>query len=304
MRQFSHSSPRSSTGIFSRITPTPITATSEQIKQLAEGALNDKSLSRQQLAIQFETHLDDPIVSIKLYNTAGQLVVSAENTGNGRFGPMKGMMHRNSESVDSFTLSGGGAVLGVLHITRYSSVSNSIVSTMFRASLFRNSFVSFGIVLLILILIGIFISRRLSRDLTNAAAQALSIDMDGQTDFKASKIKEIRIIQSGLETLQTRLKIKRIGRKRIVDELVHQTRTPLTILKAHLEGLEDGILTMSGDEIKICQAQVDSISSIISNMSMLLDADKPAGTMRPEEFELHALLSQIVSGLTLQFEKY
>lgn len=178
-----------------------------------------------------------------------------------------------------------------------------MVSAMFKASLLRNSFVSFGIVLFILLVIGIFISRRLSRDLTNTAYRTLSIDRGGSTDFKPSRVKEIRIIQSGLDTLQNRLKIRQIGRKRFLDEIVHQTRTPLTILKTHLEGLEDGVITMTGDEIKVCQAQVDSISSIISNLSLLLDADKPSETVHSEEFEMHALLSQVISGLRVQFEK-
>lgn len=279
----------------------------EQITQLAASALTDGSLSEQQLTVQLQSHLDDPIISIKLYNMAGQLVASADNSADGGYGMMNGMMsgmmRRNSEEVDSFSITSGGDALGVLHITRYSSLNNSIVSTMFKLSLLRNSVVSFGIVLCILIIIGIFISRRLSRDLTNTAAQALGIDMGGKTDFEPSKVKEIKIIQSELEMLQGRLKIKQIGRKRIVDELVHQTRTPLTVLKTHLEGLEDGIITMSGDEIKVCQAQIDSISSIISNMRMLLDAGKPSETIHTEEFEVHALLSQIIGGLRVQFEK-
>jgi signal transduction histidine kinase len=36
---------------------------------------------------------------------------------------------------------------------------------------------------------------------------------------------------------------------------------------------------------------------------MLLDADKPSETIHMEEFEVHALLSQIISGLRVQFEK-
>ena len=275
----------------------------EQIKQLAGSALSDHSLTSPQLKIQFESHLEDPIININLYDTAGHLIVRAENTRDGTIGMMNGMMRRNSEEVDNINVMSGGVVIGVLNITRYSSLNNSIASAMFRTSLIRNSFVSLGIVLPIFIVIGIVISRRLSRDLMNTASQTLSIDMGVKTDFKPSKVKEISIIQTGLTTLQNRLKIKQIGRKRIVDELVHQTRTPLTILKTHLEGLEDGMLTMSDEEIKVCQSQVDSISAIISNMSMLLDADKPVETVTAEEFELHALFSQIVSGLRVQFEK-
>lgn len=282
-----------------------------QIEQLARSALLDNSLTERQLSVQFESHLDDPIVSIKLYSADGQLLASAENTGSSGYSMMNGMMngmmsrmmHDHSEEVDSFNVTNGSAVIGVLHITRYSALNQSAASTMFKFALLRNSLLSFVIVLCILITIGVFVSRRLSRDLTNTAAQALSIDMGARPDFKLSKVREIKIIQTGLDELQNRLKIKQVGRKQVVDEFVHQTRTPLTILKTHLEGLEDGVITMSGEEMKVCQSQIDNISAIISNMSLLLDADRPTEAVRFEEFDLHALLTQIINGMRVPFEK-
>lgn len=278
-----------------------------QIEELSKNALTDNAYSARQLSVQLESHLDDPIVSIKLYNNDGRLVASAENDPDRPFGMMNGMMNgmmgKTSAEVDSFQISSAGVKLGQLNITRYSTISNSVVSSMFKASLVRNSFFSFGIVLFVLMIIGVYISRKLSRDLTNTASQALDIDLGNRTDFKPSKVKEIRIIQSSLEALRSKLKIKQIGRKRLVDELVHQTRTPLTILKAHLEGLEDGIIAMSPEEIKICEAQIESITTIISNMSMMLDADRPADTSKAEETDISSLLGQIISGLKVQFEK-
>lgn len=282
-----------------------------QIEQLAQSALLDNSLTERQLSVQFESHLDDPIVSIKLYSADGQLLASAENTGSSGYSMMNGMMngmmskmmHGHSEEVDSFNVTNGSAVIGALHITRYSALNQSAASTMFKFALLRNSLLSFVIVLCILIAIGVFVSRRLSRDLTNTAAQALSIDMGNRPDFKLSKVREIKIIQTGLDELQNRLKIKQVGRKRVVDEFVHQTRTPLTILKTHLEGLEDGVITMSGEEMKVCQSQIDNISAIISNMSLLLDADRPTEAVRFEEFDLHTLLTQIINGMRVPFEK-
>lgn len=209
----------------------------------------------------------------------------------------------HSEEVDSFDVTDGSTIIGVLHITRYSALNQSITSTMFKYALLRNSLLSFVIVLCALTAIGIFVSRRLSRDLMNTASQALSIDMGDRFDFRPSKVKEIKIIQTSLDELQNRLKIRQVGRKRVVDEFVHQARTPLTILKTHLEGLEDGVIFMSHDEIKVCQSQIDNLSAIISNMSMLLDADRPAEAIRFEEFDLHALLGQILSAMKVPFEK-
>jgi len=116
-------------------------------------------------------------------------------------------------------------------------------------------------------------------------------------------VKEIRTIQQSLETLQARLKLKQTSRKKLVDELVHQTRTPLTILKTHLEGLEDGIIRFTPEEIRTCEAQIDNIASIITNMSGMIDADKDIDTVNIGQLELNQMLKQIVGGLKVQFDK-
>lgn len=277
-----------------------------QLETLAKTALMENGISGQQLSVQLESHLDDPIISIKLYDNSGALVAEAENDDRpyGKMnGMMSGMMGRKAEETDSFQITENGAVVGQLLITRYSALSQSMVSNMFKVALVRNSLFSLVIVLAALLLIGIFISRRLSRDLTNTASQALGVELGSRPAFRLSRIKEIRIIQSSLEALDAKLKIRQVSRKRLVDELVHQTRTPLTILKTHLEGIEDGVITMSPEEIRICAAQVESITSIISSMRMLIDADRPREASKPEETDIHSLLTQIIGGLTVQFEK-
>ena len=76
--------------------------------------------------------------------------------------------------MDSFDISAGGAVTGVLHITRYSTLNQSVVATRFRYALIRNSLLSFLIVLSILSLIGIFVSKRLGKDLTDTSMLAMN----------------------------------------------------------------------------------------------------------------------------------
>jgi signal transduction histidine kinase len=77
----------------------------------------------------------------------------------------------------------------------------------------------------------------------------------------------------------------------------------LTILKTHLEGFEDGVLTMSPEEIKTCQAQVESISAMIVGMSAIIDAEKDLDDIQVEEIEVVHLLKQIVGALNVQFDK-
>ena len=135
----------------------------------------------------------------------------------------------------------------------------------------------------------------------STAKLAQDISLGTETDAKKTNIEEIRIIRQSLAALKNRLKLKNKSRKVLVDELVHQTRTPLTILKTHLEGYSDKVIEMTPEEIKVLENQIEDISSIISNMSNIIDAEKDAEVLSIEEFELSRLLRQIVNGLRVQF---
>ena len=299
-----------------------------QIVALSKKALTETNQTNQELTLQMETHLSDPITGIRLYDSTGRLLadVSSDSDGAGMMngsgkwfpsetekkGWMSGMMHSSwmnsrikasAQEVDSVALSDAGVYLGKLEITRYNSFGNSLETNMFKVALIANSALSFGIVLLIMIIVGAVVSKRMSRELTDTASYATNMDLGDPIKYNMSKVKEIRVIQQSLLTLQTNLKLKQTSRKKLVDELVHQSRTPLTILKTHLEGFQDGILSMTPEEIKTCEDQINNLESIIANMSGMIDAGKEIDIVKAEEFELDQMLKQIVGGLKAQFDK-
>jgi len=284
-----------------------------QIIEYSTNALKENDFSANQMAIELETHLVDPITRIKVYDINGILIadVSADNrahNGNGNgYGMMYGMTGKMKdtqiEEVDNADILDGKKIIGQINITKYSSAENSNATWMFRSSLIKNSLYSIGIVLIFAIIIGILVSRKMSKDLIYTADMAQNIDIGNSTETFHSKVKEIRVIQQSLESLKSRLMLKQKSRKTLIDELVHQVRTPLTILKTHLEGIEDGVIDMSTQEIRVCENQIENITAIIANMSGMIDAEKQVDVLHIEEFEFSQLIKQIVNGLKVQFDK-
>jgi len=280
-----------------------------QVVTFATEALTSKDYTRQQLEMQLESHLSDPISRIRLYSDEGTLLADVGDLDYPMMGSMRGsdMMRRmspsTSEEIDSIEITQDGAVLGMLNITRYGSVGNSIGTRLFLSSLVVNSLLSFAIVFALIFVLGYFISKRMSRDLMQTAQQAVDIDLGREEAAPESNVLEIKTIQQSLEALRTRLKLKQTSRKQLVDELVHQTRTPLTILKTHLEGFLDGVIRFTPEEVQVCDAQIDNISSIIANMSGLIDAEREIDTLSIEQIELSSLVRQIIAGLKAQFDK-
>lgn len=284
-----------------------------QVVEYLTNTLKDENYSSSQMSIDLEAHLVDPITRIKVYDVGGNLISDVSTDAQSYVGKssMHGMMgqmmgHRfnsQSEEVDHAQITDNGKVIGQVNITKYSSAENSATIWAFQSSLLKNSIISIIIVLIVSIGIGILVSKRMSRDLIHTSKMAQNLDIGNDNSVRKSKVKEIQVIQQSLESLKARLKLKQISRKTLIDELVHQTRTPLTILRAHLEGIEDGIIEFAPEEIRICENQIENITAIITNMSNMIDAEKMENTINIVEFELSQLIRQIMNGLKAQFEK-
>lgn len=284
-----------------------------QIVDYLSGALKDENYSANQISVDLETHLTDPITRIKVYDNNGILIADVITDaqsyvmGNSMNHMMNNMMGRMKdtrfEEVDHTIVTYNGTAVGQVNITKYSSAEDSFATWRFQSALFKNSILSIGIVLLMTIIIGMLVSRKMSKELINTAEMAQNIEIGNEISIIHSKVKEIHIIQQSLESLQTRLKLKQKSRKTLIDELVHQTRTPLTILRTHLEGIEDGVIELVPDEIRVCENQIENITAIITNMSSMIDVEKMDVSLNIEEFELSHLVKQIINGLKTQFEK-
>ena len=284
-----------------------------QIVKYSKKALTEGDFSTRQMAVELETHLDDPITQIKLYDSEGVLIADVGIAGNmmermmqnkTMGGHMMGMMEGGqSEEVDSVEIFDGDRLVGHLNIVRRTSVENSIEIIKFKKALIANSAYAIAIVMAIATAIGAFISKKMSRELINTAQMAQGIDLGNKANVEFAKVKEVRIIQQSLESLSSRLSLRQKSRKVLVDELVHQVRTPLTILKTHLEGFEDGVIDMNPEEIRVCENQIENITAIVSNMREMIDAQRDHDDIHVEEFEFSTTIKQIVNGLKAQFEK-
>jgi signal transduction histidine kinase len=284
----------------------------EQILDYTETAIKDNEISYKQMTIELESHLNDPITQIKLYNEDGDLLVDVEDSNNvtdnmmsNDMGSwmMKNMMNDSSNEVIQYEIIDGDKVIGILNVTLRSVAENSFVALQFKGSLLSNSIYAIFISIVISIVVGFFISKKMSLSLRDTAKIASNIQLGEISSVKSTSIKEINVIRESLEELDTRLRLKQKSRKVLVDQLVHQTRTPLTILKSHLEAIEDGLVEVNEDEIEIFKNQIENITTIITNMSSMIDASSETNVISVEDFEINQMLKQIIVGLKAQFAK-
>ncbi len=281
-----------------------------QITDYVSSAMQAEDISYSQMAIELESHLYDPIIGIKVYEPSGNLLVDVNSDysmNDMMDNMMGGMMGRfsdvSSEEVHRIDIEVDGRIIAVVNITLHSIAEDSYVARRFQQALFTNSLYSVGIAIIIAFVVGIITSQRMSRSLKDTERLASDIQLGNENNVKPTRIKEVNSIRDSLVELDVRLKLKQKTRKALIDQLLHQTRTPLTILKSHIEAMEDGIIDADEKELEVCRSQIEDITFIISNMSSMIDAEKDTDELRIENFEIGSLLKQIQQGLSAQFKK-
>jgi len=279
----------------------------EQIMDYALNVLKEKTITKEQLRADLETHLVDPIFRIRLFDPDGRLLEDVSSDIHMRGMMMDGrsarMRSNGDEVTDQFVLEDDKGTWGSIYITRYSTADNSLVARLFKMSLLSNSLRAVMIAMAISASIALLISRLMSKDLKETAILASDIQSGKQVKVERSIVSEITSIRSSLHDLSTKLRLKQKGRKELTDKLIHETRTPLTIIRTHLEGIEDGVIEADQVEIELLKNQVEIITSLITGLSGMIEADALQNEMNIEDFELNKLLKQILSGLSTQFSK-
>ncbi|WP_422487239.1 sensor histidine kinase [Gudongella sp. DL1XJH-153] len=280
----------------------------EQIIEYTKAALDRDDISFTQMSRELKSHLIEPIIRIRLLDMDGRPLLDVMSDT-----PVMGGHMMNSRMYDRFTNNSAeefmyevvsdGRIVGNLEITRYGNTENTAVALLFKSALVRNSILSVLIALVIAIVAGVVISGRMAGELKKTSAQATAIQEGNNVPVEKSFIHEITSIRESLDDLSIRLKLRQKSRKELTDQLIHQTRTPLTILKTHLEAIDDGMVEVDQEEINILEDQIQNITAIVSNMSELIDAETKTSEINYEEVEINQLIKKIMAGLKPQFSK-
>lgn len=281
----------------------------EQISTYLSSALTSKDLNYDKLEAELETHLLDPIVRIRVFKD-DTLLADVETIANIPSGNMNGRMNMRmpfrrvstETTTDVFEIKNDNEIIGTVYITRFEDYDSSIIANMFRSTLFINSLISIGMAMFISVFIALITSRKISTDLRYTSNLATEIQQGKVVKAKNTKIKEINNLRNSLEDLSVKLKLKQKAKKELLDQLIHETRTPLTVLNSHFEAIEDGIVESNHEEIEVLKSQVENLTFLISNLNRIIEDDDSAADLKIEEVKINKLIKQIVNGLKNQFE--
>ena len=115
--------------------------------------------------------------------------------------------------------------------------------------------------------------------LTRALIRPLSALTDGARRFSAGERglqlrvprsqDELQTLTEAFNTLVTGIEKQEAWRRNLVADIAHDLRTPLSILRSELEGLQDGVITLDDAALGRLHAEVLTLSALVSGLREL-----------------------------------
>jgi len=92
--------------------------------------------------------------------------------------------------------------------------------------------------------------------------------------------------------------LREMGRrqKQITSDVAHELRTPLSCLKGSIEGLIDGVWEPTKERLQSCDEEIDRLSKLVSDLSLLTDFDWENIKLEKTEFDLAGLIEKTAEG--------
>ncbi len=274
--------------------------TVERIKEQAVKAIKGGDSEVAQSEETMSVYLSNLIEQISVLDEEGNVVLVVRDAM-----PMmrNQMMGRQGSETDYLDIEENGQKMGTLVIERSSKIRDSETVLLFRRAQISGAVVSGLVALAVSILVIIITGSKMTKDLRRTAEAAGMADSDSLNSLEPSKILEIRAIQQSLESLSAKLKLQKRTRKEKVDQISHEVRTPLTILKTNCEGARDRIIEMDDSRLESCLAEIDHLSLLLENISDVVEYESADVKIDRQELDIAEHIKLINKGFVLQYEK-
>ncbi len=145
-----------------------------------------------------------------------------------------------------------------------------------------------------------YLSRRVYRSASELARAATAI-ADGHYDVRVSPSglgKEFDEIEAAFTTMARRLGDVDRTRRQMLADLAHEIRTPVAVLEAYFEALEDGVQTLDADTMAVLRDQTRRLTRFSADIGALFNAEQ-----RPDSIVVRPVqVADLIANAVVSFE--
>lgn len=252
---------------------------------------------------------------LKVVNEKGEVIWDARVYNNGYCSNMLSRMETNMQMQNpkfngsyvekNYSLKSGARNIGTLYIGYFGPYYYSDHDMKYIMTLNR-VLIGAGILALILSLIfGAFLARRLSKPIGKVIQNAKRISK-GEFSSKieeASNTKEIVELADTINGLGETLGRQEDLRKRLSTDIAHELRTPVTTLQSHLELMIDGVWEPDKERLKGLYEEAVRLGKMVGDLGKIAQLEGENLILNKSEMDINQIGESVAKALESEFFK-
>jgi two-component system sensor histidine kinase BaeS len=210
--------------------------------------------------------------------------------------------HRASESSPfyPYPLYLEGRQIGTLEV-RFLEPRRDVLFIVQSGRFLLWSIAALGGVALLLSIVAAGVLTRSLRRLSAAVAAVGSGDLAVRVPVRGGD--EIAGLSQGFNRMAQALALQEELRKKLITNLAHELRTPLSAMRGELEGMMDGVIPQNRGQIESLHEETGRLQRMIEGIEELARAQASSLTLRKERFLLRTFLEGILGRITRQAQE-
>lgn len=152
--------------------------------------------------------------------------------------------------------------------------------------------------------VSFYVSRRLQRSVTEVASAATDI-AEGHYDIRVSPPRlgdDFDALATAFNQMASRLQAVDSTRQRLFGDLAHEIRTPVAVLEAYIEALEDGVRTLTPQTAAMLRDQTRRLVRFSDDVAALAKAEESSVSMSYTALDVDRLARRSVAAVRERYD--
>jgi two-component system, OmpR family, sensor histidine kinase BaeS len=148
-----------------------------------------------------------------------------------------------------------------------------------------------------------YFSRRVQRSVAEVSSAAAAV-AEGHYDSRVSAPQlgdDFDSLAEAFNQMASRLEAVEATRRRLFGDLAHEIRTPVSVLEAYLEAVEDGVKTLDRETITMLRDQTRRLVRFSEDVAALAQAEESQASIAPTQFPPEDLIETAVTAAADRF---
>ncbi|GAA5439763.1 adaptive-response sensory-kinase SasA [Deinococcus caeni] len=143
------------------------------------------------------------------------------------------------------------------------------------------------------------LARRIARPISavsHAAAQLAGGDLGARAPVQSGE-REMAALAQSFNDMAENLQALEHERQQAVADIAHELRTPIAVMQARLDALEDGVYPLNAEQIALLSTQTQLLTRLVGDLRTITLAEAGRLALNPQPLDLGTLGREVVRDL-------